>query len=175
MRVFSIKNDYVEYLKKFDNRVFNNKDDYYNFTRKYLGIVISLSSYKYYIPFSSPKEKDYFYVDGIRKIRKSTNFLIRMVSNENRLLGTLQISNMIPVTSESLIEYDLSKESNVSYKELVNEELKFIRKNIDEIVKKANIVYKQKVRNYKNINYIHYCVDFLKCEKACESYKNSPN
>ena len=41
LNLYSISDEYVEYLRKFDNRVYDNKEDYRVHTRKYLGVDIS--------------------------------------------------------------------------------------------------------------------------------------
>ena len=69
LNLYSISDEYVEYLRKFDNRVYDNKEDYRVHTRKYLGVVLSINSFNYYIPFSSPKDTDYYDTEK-RKIRK---------------------------------------------------------------------------------------------------------
>ena len=51
--LYYIKEEYIEYLRKFDSRVAYNK----NQTRPYVGIVCIYKGQKYFVPMSSPKEK----------------------------------------------------------------------------------------------------------------------
>lgn len=53
MKLYYIKNNYIEYLRQFDIKVAENKKE----SRPYIGIVLQIESIKYYAPFSSPKPK----------------------------------------------------------------------------------------------------------------------
>ena len=73
MRLYSISDSYICYLRRKFPRVYSNKEAVRIHTRKYLGAVIEIDSHKYYIPLSSPKDKhDYIIVDGKKTIRKDS-------------------------------------------------------------------------------------------------------
>ncbi len=171
MKLYSITDKYINYLRKFDDKVYDNKEDKRKVMRKYLGIVLDINQLKYYIPMSSPKKSDY----KNKEIRKSVIPIIRIVSNEEInnipvLKGTLRISNMIPVPDSELVLYEPQKEKNKNYKILVEKELEFINKNQDMIIKYANILYRQKINNY-DVSYIKNVVDFKLLEEKCIEYK----
>ena len=171
MKLYSITDRYIKYLRKFDNKVYDNKEDNRKVTRKYLGIVLKINEVNYYIPMSSPKMRDY---KGC-EIRKSIVPIIRIISNEEInnipvLKGTLRISNMIPVPDSELILYEPKNEKDKNYKILVEKELEFIDKNIKMIKKYASILYRQKINNY-DVSYINNVVDFKLLEKKCKEYK----
>ena len=153
MKLYAITDEYINYLRKFDNRVYDNKEDKRKVMRKYLGIVLKINQLNYYIP------------------------IIRIVSykeidNSPVLKGTLRISNMIPVPDSELILYEPKKEKNRNYRILVEKELEFIGKNEDKIKRYANILYKQKINNY-DVSYIKSVVDFKLLEDKCLKYKKS--
>ena len=171
MKLYEITDEYINYLRNFDNRVYDNKEDKRKVMRKYLGIVLKINELNYYIPMSSPKKSDYKNHD----IRKSVIPIIRIISNEEVddipvLKGTLRISNMIPVPDSELILYEPKNEKNKNYKILVEKELEFIGKNEELIKKYANILYKQKINNY-DVSYIKNVVDFKLLEEKCIEYK----
>ena len=171
MKLYSITDKYINYLRKFDDKVYDNKEDKRKVMRKYLGIVLDINQLKYYIPMSSPKKSDY----KNKEIRKSVIPIIRIVSNEEInnipvLKGTLRISNMIPVPDSELVLYEPKNEKNKNYKILVEKELEFINKNQDMIIKYANILYRQKINNY-DVSYIKNVVDFKLLEEKCIEYK----
>ena len=60
----------------------------------------------YYIPLSSPKDKnDYIMKDGKKTIRKDSLIVMRIVSRTGEtaeLKGTLQIGTMIPVPDDAI-------------------------------------------------------------------------
>lgn len=166
MKLFNINEDYIDYLRTFDKNVMNHKGNDYIKTRKYIGILVEVDGYKYLAPLSSPKKTDY-YEDG--KIRKSITTLIRIVY-ENRLLGTIKLSNMIPIYNENVIEYyDIKKEKDLKYKILVENELEFIYKNKELIINNANKLYKQKCMNL-DIGYIKNTVNFKLLEEKAKEY-----
>lgn len=173
MKLYAVTDEYIRYLRKFDNKVYDNKENNRKVMRKYLGIVLTINELNYYIPMSSPKNSDY----KDNEIRKSIIPIIRMVSNEEInnipvLKGTLRISNMIPVSISELILYEPKNEQDKDYKILVEKELEFIDKNEEMIKKYAMILYKQKINNY-NVSYIKNVVDFKLLEKKCKEYKSN--
>lgn len=86
MKLYSITDNYINYLRKYENRVYDNKEDIRKVTRKYLGIVLKINDFNYYIPMSSPKKSDY----KDNEIRKSIVPIVRMISKEevDRILLT---------------------------------------------------------------------------------------
>ena len=104
MRLYSISDDYIEYLRKVFPRVYSNKIANRKHTRKYLGVVFKLNDFNYYIPLSSPKDAhDYIILNDKKVIRKDSIIVIRMVV-KGTLKGTLQIGTMIPVPDKALIQ-----------------------------------------------------------------------
>lgn len=54
-----ITDEYINYLRKTEPNVMSNKVESRTYHRKYLGILTELNGFKYFIPLSSPKQKDY--------------------------------------------------------------------------------------------------------------------
>lgn len=173
MRLYSISDEYINYLRNYYPRIYSNKEDIRIHTRKYLGAVIELSGYKYYIPLSSPKLKhDYIIVNGQSQIRKNSLIVIRITEKSGEhmeLKGTLQIGTMIPVPDSELIEYDANNEIDIDYKNLIWSELEYIRKHEDRIIKNAKILYTKKINNSQE-KVVKYCLDFQSVEKCCDRW-----
>ena len=72
---------------------------------------------------SSPKDSDYQIAGANKVIKKSIIPIIRIVvkniSGEKELKGTLRISQMIPVPDSELELYDLENEADSAYKDFV--------------------------------------------------------
>lgn len=171
MKLYSISDEYINYLRTFECKVYDNKEDARKVTRKYLGIVLKINDFNYYVPMSSPKTSDYIN----NEIRKSIIPIIRIISHEEKnkkysLKGTLRIGNMIPVPNSELIPYDVNAETNKNYQILIKKELTFIEKNESLIIKYAKVLYNQKLNNY-NIPYLNSVVDFKMLEDKCKNYK----
>lgn len=170
MKLYSVSDRYINYLREYDKKVYDNKEDIRIATRKYLGIVLKIDDFNYYIPMSSPKKSDY----KDNKIRKSIIPIVRIISKEEinnipKLKGTLRISNMIPVPESELVIYEPKFEKNKNYKILIEKELEFINKNENMIKKFAQIIYNQKINNY-NVSYINNVVNFKLLEQKCLEY-----
>lgn len=88
----------------------------------------------------------------------------------NELKGTLKFSSMIPLPDIALLNYDVTKEEDETYKILVLKEISFINSNSEAIIKNARVIYNQKMNNY-NIGYVKSIVDFELLEKKCKEYK----
>ena len=165
MRLYSVSDDYIEYLRNIFPRVYSNKIANRKHTRKYLGVVFKLNDFNYYIPLSSPKDAhDYITLNGKKVIRKDSIIVIRMVV-KGTLKGTLQIGTMIPVPDKALIQYNLQDEQDISYKELVQDEIIFIRKNANRIIKTAKLLYSKKTKSTHKNPVIDKVLDFKSIEE----------
>ncbi len=51
LKIYYLDDDYINYLRKFDNKVAYNK----NSTRSYVGVVYTINELNYFAPLSSPK------------------------------------------------------------------------------------------------------------------------
>ena len=176
MQLYSISDEYIGFLRNKFPRVYSNKENTRIHTRKYLGAVVEIDTHKYYIPLSSPKEKhDYIMVDGKKTIRKDSLIVKRIVSGtgENmELKGTLQIGTMIPVPDEAIELYDVENEPDQAYKDLVNEEIIFIRKNEKSIIKSAKVLYSKRKSGEEN-RVVQNCLDFKALEIECDKWNKN--
>ena len=174
MQLYSISDEYINYLRKKFPRVYSNKENIRTHTRKYLGAVIEIESHKYYIPLSSPKDKhDYIMVDGKKTIRKNSLIVMRIVSGTGdnmKLKGTLQIGTMIPVPDTEIELYDVENEQDQAYKDLVNEEIIYIRKHEKAIIKNAKVLYSKRKAGEEN-RVVQSCLDFMALEIECDNWK----
>ena len=183
LKLYTIDTEYIDFLRSNPklSTVFENKEDDTSFHRKYLGVVLNIDQYNYYVPLSSPKDSDYIFLGDTKIIRKSIIPIIRILAEDNNgnleLKGTLKLSNMIPVPDTMLTYYDIAKETDSNYKILVEKEYEFIRKNRDLILKNASVLYNQKVKENKlypvgtkKPGYLHSVIDFKYAEKAYHEF-----
>ena len=174
MKIYEIDKEYISYLHSFENKVEKSTAEHYRFSRKYLGIVLTVNNFKYFAPLSSTKtHKDYF---PSGEIRPSVVPLIRITkSNKDgsiSLLGKIQLNNMIPIFNDNLVKlYDLNKEEDIKYKNMVFNQINFINKNVKLITKNANILYNNKIKNL-DIGYVKNTVDFTLLEEKALEYDN---
>ncbi len=177
IKLYTVDNDYIQYLRiNVSEHVFANQDPVYKHTRKYLGVVLTINDYRYYAPLSSPKNSDYFVDENGKKIiRKSIIPIIRMVESDitgkKTLLGTIKLSNMIPVPQGRLVLYNPDLEEDSHYKDLVEKEIRYINRHTPEILKNATVLYKQK-KGGKQINYLSSTLDFSALESAHDAFSS---
>lgn len=86
-------------------------------------------------------------------------------------MAKVKLCCMIPVKEEYITLYDIKNENDTKYHSLILKEMVCIRKVANEIIKNAGILYNQKTKNYANIGYLNYTIDFKLLEKACKEYK----
>ena len=175
MQLYSISDEYINYLRAKFPRVYSNKENTRIHTRKYLGVVIEIEEHKYYIPLSSPKNKhDYILIDGKKSIRKDSLIVMRIISGtgeSQELKGTLQIGTMIPVPDSEIQLYDVNSEPDQAYKDLVNEEIIYIRKHEKAIIKNAKVLYSKRKAGAAN-TVVQNCLDFKAIETECDKWNN---
>lgn len=178
MEIYSVDDSYISYLFSFDNKVLKNDGLSYKKSRKYVGCVIEMNGWRYFIPLSSWKPKDFETKNGVTLIRKDTIPIIRVTnSSRTRLYCTLKISNMVPVPKDCLCFYDVHSENDLKYKMLMLNEISYIKSNESKIEKNAQLIYKQRVSNEFHIAYIRNTVDFAllesKAEEWCRTHSHS--
>ena len=173
-KLYSVSDEYIDYLRAVFPNVYSNKETTRVHTRKYVGIVLRLENYHYYIPMSSPKESDYQIAGEKKVIKKSIIPIICIVVKNSRgqkeLKGTLRISHMIPVPPSELQLYDIENEPDDTYKDLVQNEIIFIRKNQDNNLANARLLYKQKAENDLSAGYVKSALEYKALEKLCRDF-----
>ena len=179
----SIQTDYIDYLRSFTRlkHVYDNKDGFSVHSRKYLGIVLTIGPFQYYVPLSSPKDSDYQQTPNGIVIRKSVIPIIRILADDAtgqlELKGTLRISNMIPVPNCAIIPYIIADEQDLNYRILVEKEYAFIKANKNLILNNCRVLYNQKSNEEhyfldpaKKPVYLNSTVDFKYAEEQCLLY-----
>lgn len=121
MKFYNIKDDYIQFLRNYDDKVAENKNE----QRPYAGVVFEINDIKYYAPFTSPKPKHQQMKNGkdFRKIDQGK-------------LG-VNFNNMIPVPDKALILKDIDNEPDRQYKRLLQNQYKAIKADKAAIQKAA--------------------------------------
>lgn len=174
MKLYVINEKYMDYLHEFDSKVLTYNVEKHQ--RKFIAIKIKMNGYQYFVPLSSPDFRDYYYENGVKKVQFTRVPTIKRIFNGNptaeSYLGKLLFNNMIPVPKGSYYEFNIFLEKDQKYKGLLIDQLQALRskKNQEDIIKRAQTVYKLKTRN-SSYNYIQYAtVDFSRLEGACDKY-----
>lgn len=174
--IYTISNDYISYLRSIDTRVLINEEPGKN-VRKYIGIILTINSFNYFVPLSSPKPSDYFTdKKGRTLLRGSVTPIYRITEksgNTRNFLGKLKFSNMIPVPDSEMTLLDLSKLKK-DYVNMVNNQLRHIRKNFDNIVENHALkIYNEKASKTCTEKYLQSTLNFKDLEQALNNYKKT--
>lgn len=82
---------------------------------------------------------------------------------------------MIPVPQSELQLYDIENELDSAYKDLVQNEIIFIRKNQKKIFSNAQLLYKQKTENDLSAGYGKAALEYRKLEDLCREFIENSN
>lgn len=171
-----MSDEYISRLSTIDHRVLSNHENDREHNRPYVGFLVFIEPFHYFLPLSSKDPRDYG-EDG--KLKPSTQTILRMVLQNGTFLGKVLLNNMIPVPLSQIQEISLNKHARFSNQEdsnyglLLIKEARWIDEHKDSIIKKANWVYRYKI-NERNQTYwsgrkvpgfLKATVDFKKVEE----------
>jgi len=175
LNLYYIDMKYVRNLSLVDDHVMSVSPQRQKQSRPFVGIVVMLNGRNYCIPLSSPKSK-------FEKMKSQLD-LFKILDNRHtnsngapKLLGVLNINNMIPVDKAVIKEVDLRESpkddrETQRYKELMQMQIKFCRQNADVILSHARKVYDLVMLTpEKNRNLTRRCLDFAALESVLEKY-----
>lgn len=158
LRLYRIDINYIKYLYQFDKKVQYNfkKNDDYTERRVYLGIVLKVNEFNYFVPLEHPRTA--------HKNLKNNIFILKI---HNGKYGMLGFNNMIPVNDTELINFDINGE-NEKYKQILISQYRFCNKHIKEIQTKALETYN---RSQKNKFLKKVCCNFKLLEEKLTKYR----
>ena len=176
---YLIDEKYLKYLHDIDEEV--RYDEYRNYDKKpFLGILVMMDSYTYFIPLTSAKTKHirwknvdkthYLIYEIIDKKDRNPRDIVREYSDTKylKILSALDIKKMVPVPEGVYEKKNFDQETDLKYKYLLQKEYSFCLKIRKGIIEKAENLYKQ--QKDTSVVFKYYC-DFTKLEKACDEYE----
>ena len=125
--------------------------------RKYIGIVFQINGINFFAPLSSYKTKHV-------KMKESVDFI------KIKDYAVINLNNMIPVPNSQIVEIDINKEKDLSYRYLLQAESREINRQKNRIRKNAEIVYSHKIHNGDSTAFAKRINDFELLEKLCREY-----
>lgn len=171
---YSVDPDYLQYLNAIDSEVYYNPS-YRAHLKPFVGVIIGLKEFKYFIPLSSAKRKhenwknitkEHFLIYEIINIQTiRPKYICKNFSNNKKIhiLAILDIKKMIPIPEGYYTKIDFKKLTDYKYKDLLKKEYKFCLTRKEKILSKAEKLYNEqkttKIINKNNCN-------FDKLEKA---------
>ena len=98
LKWYIIDKQYVKYLRTFDDKV--EDIEYKDNLKLYVGIILKVGKFNYYVPISSPKKKHYEMKDSL--------YFIKIRDKNSNILGILNLNNMISILNSEIcvLRYD---------------------------------------------------------------------
>lgn len=154
LKIYRIREGYIEYLHNIDKRVQYNKGE----RRPYLGVVLEIGQHKYFVPMESPKPN--------HKNIKNNVHIMRIDGGKYGLLG---FNNMVPAKDFFLVSFDIAKEPDARYRNLLWNQLNFCNAHREEIRKHARKTY-EGVTVKQTPFLVKNCCDFKLLEQEYVKY-----
>lgn len=163
---YVVDKDYIKYLSEFDKHVSYNKDEI-GHSRPYLGIVLKVNNFDYFVPL-------YSYKEHYLKYKNNPSFFF-IYDRKNRPLSIIKFSAMIPILRNSDVISKLNyNEQDKKYRDLISAEYRYINSYKEEIYKRANKMYISVTKHKNNFLKTIAC-DFKLLENKCLEYNNKTN
>lgn len=163
MKFYTVDENYIAALKAEQPRkVLDN----YQGRRPYIGVLLEVNGTKFLAPLTSYKPK-HDKIDG----SKPTVFKLHEVGNPHNKLGMIQINNMIPVYDEVIELLNLDTLAP-DYRNLLDLQRQFIRKNEPEVSERAAKLYKLVTENPDSF-FSRLSCDFLLLVRVMEKFRNT--
>lgn len=153
----SVDAEYLKYLHKADWRVsvkYNN--------RPFVGVVTMINGMYYLLPLTSQTTQEREKNGKKKRAAKITTFIRDSKGEE---IANILHNNMIPVREEFFTRLNIDAERD-TYEA---NEIRFIRKNREKIIAKAQKVHASRLSN-KDWFLNKTCCDFEKLENECNAY-----
>ena len=156
--LYEIDPKYIDYLSQFEEHLFKNKKISQTFTRKYVGVVLSINGFDYFVPLSSFKQKHKRLCDAVDFLKIGT-------------YAVINLNNMFPAPRRLCTRVVISAISGEHYKSLVRAEYRIIRQKSALILANAKAVYDHKMTNDGKSRLAMRCNDFKLLEEKCREYE----
>ena len=154
LRLYRVQEGYAQFLHSHDYRVQYNKGE----RRPYVGVVLTVGGHDYFVPMESPKPNH-------ANIKNN----IHILKIDGGKYGLLGFNNMIPAKPHYLISFDIRKEPDPKYRELLKNQLRWCNDHKDAIRERAEKTYRA-VTEKKDPFFTKICCDFKALESVYTKY-----
>lgn len=177
--LYNIETDYLRYLNEIEPEVQFTQDKDYE-QKPFLGILVTIDTYSYFIPLTSGKPKHakwknvgpahYLIYEQVKKTELRRRDIFKSISETDalKIFAALDLKKMIPVRDGLYSRIDFAALADKKYADLLEKEYRFCQKLQDGILSKVTQIYREQKETGKV--YPMYC-DFTKLEHACDQYE----
>ena len=159
---------YVAELAKSDSSVMSVSPQQHKDKRPFVGVIVICNNKEYCIPLTSPKPK--------HATMNNDKDFIKLSDKNGNPLGALNLNNMIPIDKRLITMININPapsdtQADKQYKILLQKQYIWCNDNQDNIIKKANKLYKIITETPEKIPKLtKRCCDFKKLEATLEKY-----
>ncbi len=176
--LYNVDTEYLRYLKSIDSEVQFTEDKDYS-QKPFLGIIIVIDSYSYFIPLTSAKPRHakwknvglahYLIYEQVKKTELRKKDIFKSISDTDalKIFAALEIKKMIPVKNDLFQKIVFYSLHDKRYADLLEKEYRFCQKVQDGILTRVRQIYSEQKETGKV--YPMYC-NFAKLETACDTY-----
>lgn len=177
---YNIDLAYLKYLHHIDSEVRYSEEKAYN-RKPFLGILVIINSYNYFIPLTSSKPKhlrwkiigkDYFLIyETIQPEERRPSDIIRAHDSKLlKLLAVLDVKKMIPVPDGLHSQINFAQVQDINYQGLLWKEFRSCQRIKKRVLETAETIYREQKET--GTVYPMFC-NFTALEKACDAYTRS--
>lgn len=165
LNLYHINMKYIRDLHKVDDHVMSVSPQIGKESRTFIGIIVVCGVQKYCVPLTSIKPKHL-------NMREKIDFT--KIYDGERPIVALNFNNMIPISEAQLLPVDIKIKKNDSkevknYKKLCQKEIAWCRAHHNDIINKANVLYKKYISD-EPLACRSRCLDFERLERECRRY-----
>lgn len=156
LNFYSIDLKYVRNLSQKDSNVMSTSPQIHKSNRPFVGVIVLVKNSIDFLKIRHPSVKD--------------------ENGANKVIGGLNINNMLPVDLSLIHKIDISikptdNHKTVVYKQLMANQLTWCQTNSDIIIKRANSLYNIITENADDNKYLaKRCCNFKKLEEVLDRY-----
>ena len=160
-KIVKVDSKYCDFLRLYDDKVPYNAG--IKELRPFVGVLFMVGKCEYFAPLSSPKPKH-------KKLKNKLD----LIKIDEGNYGVINFNNMIPVTNNNYVEFDLNKKSNnkkeVFRLELLRNQLRWLTSNKKEVITKSKLLYDLYKNNKLPQNLKNRCCNFPLLEEKSKEY-----
>lgn len=176
--IYNVDVDYLKHLHDdIDSEVYYAAEKYG--TKPFLGLIIGIGSYTYFIPFTSSKAKhlkwkniapDHYLIYEIVDPKTLSSKAICKPDKDGlvkHIIAALDIKKMVPVPMGLYERVDFSTIKDIAYRNILEKEYRFCQGIQDGIIERVNKMYSG--QKSTGAVYKFHC-NFTALEAACDNY-----
>ena len=154
---YAVNREYIKYLSMYDEHVSYNKDDI-GHSRPYLGIVLEIKCYRYFVPL-------YSYKEHYEKYKNNPSFFF-IYDRKRRPLAIIKFSAMIPIPMKMNVMNEIKLVFRPEFLNRIDEIMVFHTLNKEEIRKIVLLLLKSLEKRCEeqmdiHLNVTNSAVDYI--------------